>query len=84
MVAPIRFAVRCCRSGWTVTAEIGTETRHFRARTATGDEREAIWSRQKREYPGSPGYEASTGRQIPVVVLDPIQTKESPRRSPTS
>ena len=83
MVAPIRFAVRCCSSGWTVTAEIGTETRHFRARTATGDEREAIWSRQKREYPGFPAMKPVPDG-IPVVVLNPIQTKESPRRSPTS
>jgi deazaflavin-dependent oxidoreductase (nitroreductase family) len=54
-----------------VNAEIGTTTRRFRARTATGDEREGIWNRQKDAYPGFAGYEAKATRQIPVVILDP-------------
>jgi deazaflavin-dependent oxidoreductase (nitroreductase family) len=54
-----------------VSAEIGSETRRFRARTATGDERERIWSEQKEEYPGFADYEAATSREIPVVVLEP-------------
>jgi deazaflavin-dependent oxidoreductase (nitroreductase family) len=54
-----------------VAAEIGTETRRFRARTATGDERERIWTKQKQDYPGFAGYEAGTTREIPVVILDP-------------
>jgi deazaflavin-dependent oxidoreductase (nitroreductase family) len=55
-----------------VTAEIGSETRHFRARTATGDERERIWTQQKQDYPGYADYEAKTDRKIPVVILDPV------------
>jgi deazaflavin-dependent oxidoreductase (nitroreductase family) len=54
-----------------VTAEIGTETRSFRARVAGADEREPIWTRQKAEYPGFAGYEESTSREIPVVILEP-------------
>ena len=54
-----------------VTAEIGTDTRMFRARTATSDERTPIWEKQKQDYPGFAGYEASTSRVIPVVILDP-------------
>jgi len=54
-----------------VTAEIGTETRRFRARVATGDERERIWSKQKQDYPGFADYESKTAREIPVVVLEP-------------
>lgn len=54
-----------------VTAEIGTETRPFRARTATGDERERIWTKQKADHPGFADYEAKTDREIPVVILDP-------------
>jgi len=54
-----------------VSAEIGTDTRGFRARTATADEREPIWTRQKHDYPGFAGYEAKTTRQIPVVILEP-------------
>ena len=55
-----------------VTAEVGTETRNFRARTANGAERETIWAKQKKDYPGFAGYEAKTSREIPVVILDPV------------
>jgi deazaflavin-dependent oxidoreductase (nitroreductase family) len=54
-----------------VTAEIGTETRRFRARTAGPDERQPTWTKQKQQYPGFAGYEAKTDRQIPVVILEP-------------
>lgn len=54
-----------------VTAEVGTETRTFRARVATPDERTPIWEKQKADYPGFAGYEAKTDREIPVVILDP-------------
>lgn len=54
-----------------VSAEIGTDTRTFRARTADPDEREPIWIKQKADYPGFAGYEAATTRVIPVVILDP-------------
>ena len=53
-----------------VAAEIGTETRSYRAHTATSNEREPIWSKQKRDYPGFADYEAKTDRQIPVVILE--------------
>ena len=36
---------------------------------ATGDERAEIWEAQKKEYPGFAEYEASTTREIPVVIL---------------
>ncbi|HMC37792.1 MAG TPA: nitroreductase/quinone reductase family protein, partial [Actinomycetota bacterium] len=55
-----------------VTAEIGSETRPFRARTATDNERERIWVRQKQDYPGFADYETKTDREIPVVVLEPV------------
>jgi deazaflavin-dependent oxidoreductase (nitroreductase family) len=55
-----------------VTAEIGTDNRRFRARTATGDERARIWDQQKQDYPGFADYETKTDREIPVVILDPI------------
>ncbi len=54
-----------------VTAEIGTDVRPFRARVARGEERERIWSKQKRDYPGFATYESKTDREIPVVVLEP-------------
>ena len=54
-----------------VTAEIGTQTHHFRARVASSDERTPIWTKQKQDYPGFAGYEAGTEREIPVIILEP-------------
>jgi len=55
-----------------VTVEVGTETYPARAHVAVGGEREAIWERQKREWPGFAEYEDKTRgiREIPVIVLD--------------
>ena len=54
-----------------VTAEIGSGTQAFRARTAAPDEREPIWTKQKSDYPGFAEYESMTSRVIPVVILEP-------------
>lgn len=52
--------------------EVGTDTHAARARVAAGAEREAIWSRQKSDYPFFAEYEQKTARhEIPVVVLEP-------------
>lgn len=56
----------------TVVAEIDTQTRRFRARTASGKERESIWSIHKRRNPVFASFEAKTDRQIPVVILEPL------------
>lgn len=53
-----------------VTVEIGTETFPARARVATGEERERIWTRQKQVMPGFAEYEKKTSRQIPVIILE--------------
>jgi deazaflavin-dependent oxidoreductase (nitroreductase family) len=54
------------------TAEVGTETVSVHAREATGDERERIWAKQKQLMPGFAEYERTTSRQIPVIVLEPV------------
>jgi hypothetical protein len=41
------------------------------ARIAEPDERERLWSAQKKEYPGFADYETKTKRRIPVVILEP-------------
>jgi deazaflavin-dependent oxidoreductase (nitroreductase family) len=56
-----------------VQAEIGTATVGLHARVASGDERERIWEAQKSAYPGFADYERKTTRQIPVVILEPVQ-----------
>lgn len=52
--------------------EIGSETKEVRARVAEGDERDRIWTTQKRLFTGFADYEARTDREIPVVILEPI------------
>jgi len=55
-----------------VVTEVGTDTTPRRARVATDQERERLWSRQKELMPGFADYEARTTRVIPVVVLEPV------------
>lgn len=52
--------------------EVGTETKKVRARAIKGAEREAIWTTQKSRYPGFADYERKTTREIPVVLLEPV------------
>jgi deazaflavin-dependent oxidoreductase (nitroreductase family) len=54
------------------TVEIGAETYPVRARVTSGAEREAIWSKQKSQWPGFADYETKTAREIPVVVLERV------------
>ena len=53
------------------TVEVGTDTVPVVARVAEGEERERLWSAQKRDVPGFADYESKTNRSIPVVVLGP-------------
>jgi deazaflavin-dependent oxidoreductase (nitroreductase family) len=55
--------------------EVGTETVPVRARIATGEEREHIWSRQKAFYPRYAKYESQTTREIPVIVLERMSAR---------
>lgn len=50
--------------------EVGTERVEVVARVTEGEERERIWSEQKRRYPGFADYEQKTSRQIPVLILE--------------
>ena len=52
--------------------EVGTDTVPVRARVTEGDEREAIWSAQKRDRSTFADYEAKTDRVIPIVVLERV------------
>ena len=54
------------------TIEIGTDTVPVKARVATGDERQRIWTRQKELMPGFASYEKKTTREIPVIVLERV------------
>ena len=52
-------------------AEVGTQTIPVKARVLKGEERNQVWSEQKRRAPGFAEYEKTAGREIPVVVLAP-------------
>lgn len=54
----------------SASVEVGTETIDVEARVLTGDEREAIWSKQKRDLSFFADYEAGTDREIPVILLE--------------
>jgi deazaflavin-dependent oxidoreductase (nitroreductase family) len=54
-----------------VVVEVGEATVPVVARVATDEEREPIWEKQKRDYPGFEEYERKTTRRIPVVILRP-------------
>lgn len=42
-----------------------------RARTATAEEKAELWPRIVAAYPGYAAYQRKTGRDIPVVLIDP-------------
>ncbi len=52
--------------------QTGSVVREVRARVATDEERDRLWSRFVAMYPGSEFYQRNAkGRRIPIVVLDP-------------
>ncbi|MEV6133703.1 nitroreductase family deazaflavin-dependent oxidoreductase [Streptomyces violaceusniger] len=55
-----------------VTIEVGTETVSAVARLAQGGEREQIWAREVALVPKFAEFEATAGRQVPVVVLERV------------
>jgi deazaflavin-dependent oxidoreductase (nitroreductase family) len=53
--------------------QVGTKKIRARARTATGEERARLWEKAVEIWPPFADYQVkATGREIPVVVLDPI------------
>jgi deazaflavin-dependent oxidoreductase (nitroreductase family) len=51
------------------TIQVRAETIPVRAETATGEDRERLWSLMAEVWPAYNDYQARTERQIPVVVL---------------
>lgn len=53
--------------------QVGTAKIRVRARTATGEERTQLWDQAVKIWPPFADYQVkATGREIPVVVLEPI------------
>ncbi len=51
--------------------QLKDKTKRVRAEAAAGEERERLWRAAVDQYSGYEGYQKSTERQIPVVVLRP-------------
>ncbi len=51
--------------------QLKNQTKRVKAEAATGEERERLWRAVVEVYSGYEGYQKSTERQIPVVVLRP-------------
>lgn len=55
-----------------VTIQVAADEMPARARTAEGDEREALWTLVTSVWPDYDKYQMKTTRLIPVVVLEPV------------
>ena len=53
---------------------IGSDIAAVTARTATGNERAELWERAVEAYDGYATYQSRTDREIPVVVLEPLDS----------
>jgi proline iminopeptidase len=56
-----------------VEVQAGTQKLKARARTASGAERAKLWQEAVKFWPPYTDYQKKTEREIPVVVLDPVQ-----------
>jgi deazaflavin-dependent oxidoreductase (nitroreductase family) len=55
-----------------VSVQVGAKRFRARARTAHGEERARLWRELVAIFPPYAGYQKSTAREIPVVVLEPM------------
>jgi deazaflavin-dependent oxidoreductase (nitroreductase family) len=54
-----------------VASPIGSPARPMRARTASPEEKAALWPTITKANPGYDGYQKNTDRDIPVVICEP-------------
>ena len=54
-------------------AYAGKAKRPMRARVASPEERAALWPKVTAEYKGYAGYQTKTDREIPLVLLEPVE-----------
>ncbi|MBA0124510.1 nitroreductase family deazaflavin-dependent oxidoreductase [Haloechinothrix sp. YIM 98757] len=60
------------RANPRVEVQVGAETFAAEARTAGAEERAELWPKMAAVWPDYDKYQASTDREIPVVVLDRV------------
>ncbi|WP_405160942.1 nitroreductase family deazaflavin-dependent oxidoreductase [Nocardia sp. NBC_01499] len=64
-----------------VELQDGAITRDFVAREVFDDEKSAWWQRATAVWPDYHAYQQATTRAIPVLVLSPVETTETDRKS---
>ncbi|QIN82188.1 nitroreductase family deazaflavin-dependent oxidoreductase [Rubrobacter tropicus] len=63
--------------------EVGGREIRVRATEAVGEEKRRLWKRLVEMYPSYASYQAKTDREIPVILLEPIeQGTRNPRKEP--
>lgn len=55
-----------------VSLQDGPQVRDYRAHVAEGDEKADWWAEATKVWPSYDDYQRSTERQIPLIVLDPV------------
>ena len=56
-----------------VTLQDKAVKKRYRARTASGEEREQWWARAASVWPDYDAYQRKTDREIPIVILEPLE-----------
>ena len=57
-----------------VEVQDGTEKKDYRARIATGEERQIWWDRAVAAWPDYAEYQKKTSREIPLFILTPFES----------
>jgi len=55
-----------------VEIQVGADKLKARARTATKEEKPRLWKRMAEIFPRYDEYQAKAGREIPLIILEPI------------
>ncbi len=67
------------------TVQLGSEVRNVRARVASDEEREQLWPKFVGFYPGYETFQRmAKSRQLPIVILEPVEMATPSPPAPTS
>jgi deazaflavin-dependent oxidoreductase (nitroreductase family) len=55
-----------------VTVQVGSDIFAARARTATPEEKPALWAKMVSVFPTYETYQTKTSREIPLIILEPV------------
>ena len=69
--APEHGAVLNLEANPEVEVQVKGDKMRARARTATPEEKQELWPIMTTEWPAYDSYQEKTGRDIPVVILEP-------------